>query len=414
MPQPEAHLPANTVKPEGLPPVGSSSGDRVLIVVPQPFYSDRGSPIAIREVVRAHLDLGHLVDVLTFPVGEDFQADRLRFFRSANPFGIRDVPVGFSLRKVFLDLTLALELRRRLRGESYQLVHALEESAFPAVFLAKRAGVPVLYDMHSRLTEGLVRIPGMGRGPLRRAARRMEEWLFRTADVVVTSKGLADQVREIHPAAQLFEWHFSGSLGAASGAHQGSLRNSLEIPAAAPVVLYSGTFTEYQGIDLFLEAAALLDANALNPHFVLVGCEPGEAEAVRTMARTLEIEGKIRIVDRQPRSKIHAYFSMADVLVSPRISGDNVPLKIFDYLAADRPIVATDIPTHRTLLDERMAVLAAPNPVDLSDGIARVLQDSDLRERIRKGAREYARLHLGWSVFVDFLDQIHQAAVNGK
>jgi glycosyltransferase involved in cell wall biosynthesis len=254
----------------------------------------------------------------------------------------------------------------------------------------------------------------MRRGPLRRAARRIEEWLFRTADVVVTSKGLAAQVREIRPAAKLFEWHFSGSLGADSLASQISLRNSLEIPSEAPVVLYSGTFTRYQGIDLFLKAAALLDAKASNPYFVLVGCEPGEAEAVRTMARTLEIEGKIRIVDRQPRSKIHAYFSMADVLVSPRISGDNVPLKIFDYLAADRPIVATDIPTHRTLLDERMAVLAAPNPVDLSDGIARVLQDSDLRERIRKGAREYARLHLGWSVFVDFLDQIHQAAVNGK
>ena len=42
-----------------------------------------------------------------------------------------------------------------------------------------------------------------------------------------------------------------------------------------------------------------------------------------------------------------------------RAYGGNLPLKIFDYLAASRPIVATDIPTHRTVLTEERAVLEA-------------------------------------------------------
>jgi glycosyltransferase involved in cell wall biosynthesis len=313
-----------------------------------------------------------------------------------------------------LDLTLVLEMRRRLRSQVYQLVHALEETAFPAVFLARRAKIPVLYDMHSRLTDGLVRLPGMKRGPLRRAARRCEEWLFRNVDVVVTSKGLADQVRAVHPEARLFEWHFSGNLGDGSGSDQISLRKSLKIPAEAPVVLYSGTLSEYQGIDLFLEAAALLRESAPNAVFVLVGCEAGQAESAFAIARDLGVEDQIRIVDRQPRSRMHAYFAMADILVSPRISGANVPLKIFDYLAADRPIVATDIPTHRTVLDESTALLAPPTAPDLSEAIAHILQDPNVGERLRKGAREYAAKHLGWALFVDSLSRIHQATVNGR
>jgi glycosyltransferase involved in cell wall biosynthesis len=364
-------------------------------------------------VVRAHLDLGHRVDVVTFPIGEDFKGEGLRFFRASNPLGIGSVPIGFSFRKIILDLTLILALRRRLRADSYQLIHALEESAFPAVLLGRRAKIPVLYDMHSRLSEGLAGFPGLGRGPLRRVARRLEEWLFRRASIIVTSKGLADQVRAVCPDAKLFEWHFSGTLENGTRATPDSLRRSLRIPADAPVVLYSGTFTPYQGIDLFLQAAAVVARSEPRRIFVLVGCEGGEAEGVLAVAKRLGIEAGIRIVDRQPRPKMHSYFDMADVLVSPRISGDNVPLKIFDYLAADRPIVATDIPTHRTVLDDSLALLVSPTPEALGGGIRTLLNDGALAQRLREAAGAYAHEHLGWPIFVDSLRRIHSAAIHG-
>src|SRR5690606_24158599 len=225
------------------------SSRRILLIVPQPFYSDRGSPIAIREVISGYLDLGHCVDVVTFPLGQDIAAANLQFFRSGTPLRIRSVPLGFSLRKVALDVMLSFAVRERLRAASYDLVHALEEAAFLAAYFAPRFGIPVIYDMHSRLTEGLLGVPGLGSRPLLRLGRASEEWLFRNVNVIVTSKGLAEQVRQCVPGATIFEWQFPGTLRASPG-QPDDLRAELEVPPDAPVILYSGTFTEYQGINL--------------------------------------------------------------------------------------------------------------------------------------------------------------------
>jgi glycosyltransferase involved in cell wall biosynthesis len=110
-----------------------------------------------------------------------------------------------------------------------------------------------------------------------------------------------------------------------------------------------------------------------------------------------------------------AYLAMADVLVSARAYGGNLPLKIFDYLAASRPIVATDIPTHRTVLSEERAVLVAPRTEALAGGILAVLRDPARAAGLAAAARQYAKTHLGWGRFVeavaDLYDEVERHAV---
>ena len=90
--------------------VAQSRVGRILVVAPQPFYEDRGTPIAVRQVLEALSELGRPVDLLTFPIGSDVAIRGLRIFRSANPFGFQRVPIGLSIRKVILDLPLTWEL----------------------------------------------------------------------------------------------------------------------------------------------------------------------------------------------------------------------------------------------------------------------------------------------------------------
>jgi glycosyltransferase involved in cell wall biosynthesis len=137
--------------------------------------------------------------------------------------------------------------------------------------------------------------------------------------------------------------------------------------------------------------------------------------SVRSQALPLVEAGAVRILDRQPRHMIPAYFRLADVLVSPRSHGGNLPLKIFDYLAAGRPIVATDIPTHRTVLNGERAVLVAPESTALAGGIVSLLRDPARAARLADAARRYAEEHLGWSDFVESLaslyEDVHRHAV---
>lgn len=102
-----------------------------------------------------------------------------------------------------------------------------------------------------------------------------------------------------------------------------------------------------------------------------------------------------------------SFLALADVLVSPRAFGGNLPLKVFDYLAAGRPIVATDIPTHRTVLAEDRAVLVAPHSEALAQGILAVLGEPARARRLAAAARRYARTHFGWSGFVRSVEALY-------
>ncbi len=380
-------------------------GERLLVVAPQPFYQDRGTPIAMRQVLQALSELGHRVDLLTYPVGADVDYPGLRIFRAGNPLSFRTVPIGLSARKLLLDVSLVTALRARLARERYAAIHAVEEAAFPAVLLGRRHGIPVLYDMQSSLPEQLSRLPGLRRGPARRLLERAERWLLRRSTLVVTSAGLASRVRAATPRVPVREWHFPSTHDRADRSSIEALRTRLGIDPASPVVLYSGTFEAYQGLPELIGAIPAVRACYPRAVFVFVGAD-GSSE-VLAPAEPLVSAGALRIVARQPRDAMPAFLGLADVLVSPRAFGGNLPLKIFDYLAADRPIVATDIPTHRSVLSEDRAVLVPPRTDALAEGIISLLDDPARARRLAAAGRHYATTHLGWVRFRDSVGSLY-------
>ncbi|MFL5495898.1 MAG: glycosyltransferase family 4 protein [Gemmatimonadales bacterium] len=380
---------------------------RILFVAPQPFYEDRGTPIAIRQVLQALGQLGYAVDLLTYPVGIDVAIPGLRIFRGANPFGFRSVPVGLSVRKLLLDISLAAALRAHLRSQSYTCVHAVEEMAFPASLLGRRYGVPVLYDMQSSLPEQLSRRVPFRWAPVRWMLERLERWLIDRSDLIVSSAGLAAKIQRAAPGAPVREWHFPSAPIEVEAPDVGALRVRLGLSAEEPVILYSGTFEAYQGLPELIAAIPMVRAQVPSATFVLVGADRANGLATQEGTEALLRSGALRIVERQPRSEMAAYLTMADVLVSPRAYGGNLPLKIFDYLAAGRPIVATDIPTHRTVLAEDRAVLVAPETEAIAQGILAVLGDRLRAQRLAGAARSYAQTHLGWNRFVDSVEALY-------
>jgi glycosyltransferase involved in cell wall biosynthesis len=141
---------------------------------------------------------------------------------------------------------------------------------------------------------------------------------------------------------------------------------------------------------------------------VLVGADPANGIGGGETVAALLATGALRILDRQPRSAMAAYHAMADVLVSPRAYGGNLPLKVFDYLAAGRPIVATDIPTHRTVLAEDRAVLVAGESGALAAGILSLLEDPAYAARLAHAGQRYAREHFAWETFVRSVEALYE------
>ena len=382
---------------------------RILIVAPQPFYQDRGTPICVRQVIDALVQLDYEVDVLTYPVGGELTGRPVRVIRSSNPFRISHVPVGFSFQKVLLDTTLFPQLRRLLRSRNYLAVHAVEEAAFGAAYWGRRYGVPVIYDMHSSMAEQMNDLPPFRNALARSAFRRVERWLLEKATRVISSAGLAARVRELAPDARVREWEFSAEFPPTDQNEVQQLRTTLDIEPQQKVVLYSGTFERYQGLSLLLKAVPQVLAQEPDAVFVLVGVD-GEHAAARIERIAAEIPGhRLRLVPRQAREKIPAFFAMAQVLVSPRVYGGNLPLKVFDYLAAGRPIVATDIPSHRSVLNDERALLVPPEPGAMAGAIIRVLQHPEIALGMANAGKEFAIRRLAWGRFVGSVAELYRS-----
>lgn len=383
---------------------------RVLVLAPQPFYEDRGTPIAVHQLLQALSELQCSIDVVTYPMGASPAIPGVEYHRVANPLRFREVPIGLSGRKVVLDLAMLAVARRLLRQRSYYVIHAVEEAAFLGVMLGRRHDVPVIYDMQSSLPEQMQKYPLFGNRFSKRLVRASERWLIRNVQKVVSSAGLGDHVRAIAPEVPVSEWRFH-ALDPVSAESRSpgpaELRRDLGIPAGAPVVLYSGNFAPYQGIRLLLDAIPAVLEKCPGVVFVLVGLEGRRSRELFRGAEEWLQSGKLQLVGRQPRERVGGYLAMANVLVSPRTDGANLPLKVFDYLHAGRPIVATDLAAHRGVLNGTRAVLVVPSPEGLARGILEVLTDPRRAEELRNAATAYADRHLGWRQFVQFVEGLH-------
>jgi glycosyltransferase involved in cell wall biosynthesis len=346
----------------------------VLVVAPQPFYEERGTPIAVKHLLTALSELDFEVDVLTYPVGASPDIPNVRYLRIANPLRIRKVPIGFSVKKLWLDAHLSIALRRQLGKRRYDYVHAVEEAAYLAANIARRSGVRVIYDMHSSIPEQLADHAVLGRRPLSSLLGTIEGRVTRRVDRVACSTGLADHVRRLAPEARVHEWRFPRQVRLESG-DRADLRRSLEIGDDQKVVLYAGNTEEYQGLATLTDAVPFVLAREPKAVFVFVGADGDEADGIEKQLASIAPPTAYRLLDRQPRERALQYLGIADIAVSPRSRGDNIPLKIFDYLCAGRAIVATSIPAHLAVLGPQTARLVEPRSDALGHALADLLGD---------------------------------------
>lgn len=390
------------------PPAQLGAGRRVLIVTPQPFYEDRGTPIAIRLVIQALTELGYTVDVLAFPVGETIVMPGLTIHRTANPFRIRAVPIGFSWRKLLLDGILLGELWRLLAKQRYDCIHAVEEAAYLCL-VRNRQRVPFVYDMASSIPAQLAERGLFSRAWIQRALGALEQRVLKQAARVLCSKGLEGHVAATAPGVTAEPWAYPPSSTVRPGHDPLEIRHRLKIPESAKIVLYAGSFADYQGLDVLIDAIPLVSAESSNVFFICVGGTAGEIDLMNARIDPCAT-AFVRLVTRQPIDEVGAYLACADVLVSTRRTGANLPLKIFDYLATAKPVLVSRGPAHSSVLDHDNVYAFDHAPAPLAQALLAVLgndcRTSDPRDTATASIEEHwnaFRLQLA-DVYVSALD----------
>ncbi len=377
---------------------------RILMIAPEPFFEPRGTPFSEFHRIRALTTLGHQVDLVTYPFGQDVSLPGLRVFRCGRPPFLRGVKIGPSLAKIPLDAALALAVMRRALSGRYDAVHSHEEGGLIGVLLAPLLRVPHLYDMHSSLPQQLTNFAFSGSRVLRRLFLAIERLIIRRSRVVIViCPSLEETVRAIEPTAQtvLIENAPGSAEDEATPEEAAAIRRTLGLTASTPTVLYTGTFEAYQGLDLLYAAMALVRQTRPDVRLVLAGGKPEQVARARAQAEAAGIEEATIFTGERPAAEIPAYLLAADLLVSPRSRGTNTPLKIYQYLRSGKPIVATRLLTHTQVLSDQTAILTSVTPEAFADGILSALGDRARAEAIGRNARQLAETKYSYAAYLE-------------
>jgi glycosyltransferase involved in cell wall biosynthesis len=377
---------------------------KILMIAPEPFFEPRGTPFSEYFRIKALSELGHQVDLATYPLGQNVEIPGLRIHRSLSVPGISRVKVGPSIGKLFLDFFLFFTVLKLLFKNRYDAVHTHEEACFWGAILRKIWKIPHVYDMHSSLPQQFKNFNIVHAGWVHKILQAFEKFALQSSDAIIAiCPYLKDHVVDSGVTRKVFVIENSAE---SEFPRQDTPAPQIPDFTDKKIVLYAGTFEHYQGLDLLLESAALIAKKREDILFLLVGGDSEFMPFYQEMSNRLGLSQVVRLIPKIFAAEVRAYIEIADVLVSPRKSGTNTPLKIYSYLRSGKPIVATNLVTHTQVLTPEISILTEPDPNSFTNGILRALESSDTSAMVQRAA-QVAREKYSYEEYVNKTAQLY-------
>lgn len=385
------------------------------MIAPEPIFEPRGTPLSVVGRLKALSDMNHQVDLLTYPIGVDIELPGIRIFRTARWLGVRKVKIGPSLTKIPLDFFLMLKTLGRLILHRYDVIHTHEEAGFWGMVFAWLFRTPHIYDMHSSLPQQLSNFEFTRSKILVGIFRFLEGRVLKSASAVITiCPDLYDHVMDVTPEKPSILIENVIDYGMIFGEQDKSdqIKETYQLDGK-PVVLYAGTFEAYQGLDVLIDGAKVVLAEKPDTVFLMVGGHPEQVDKYRAYSREVGIDSAFIFTGQVKPQEVSSYIRCADLLLSPRISGTNTPLKIYSYLRSGVPVVATRLHTHTQVMNDDVSILTDPTPEGFARGILKGLTDSQLSLSVSEKAVALSEKEYSYDVYQEKFHRVLSQASGG-
>jgi len=357
--------------------------------------SKDGQYVHIEEMITAFRGLGHEVIIVAPPLGEneDFGSDsRLVVWMK------RSLPQFiYELMEFSYSFIAYLRLSRAVRRHRPDCLYERYNLFLPAgVWLKHRYNLPMLLEVNSPLYQEREKYDGIS---LKRLARWSERYTWRGADFVlpvtqvlanhVAREGVpTDRIKVIPNGINIDRFGVPPDTEAAKRAL--GLNGHL-------VLGFTGFVRDWHGLDKVIDLIAQ-DTTSYPRHLLVVGDGPARS-ALESQAKGLKIADRVTFTGIVGRDDVARYVAAFDIALQPALVSYASPLKLFEYLALGRAIVAPAQPNIMEVLrNEENAILFNPDAPDgLAFAIERATRDHSLRAKVAEGARNsIAQQGLTW------------------
>jgi glycosyltransferase involved in cell wall biosynthesis len=360
--------------------------------------ADGAEGIHIREMVRALRRLDHKVHVAGL-VGEPHEEVSRRSSRWARV--ARLVPaVAYECAEIGSNVVSRASLMRAVRRFRPDVIYDrynVYSTAAIAVGLAHQ--VPVLLEVNTIAYERIAYEHHQLRMPA--VASRYEQWICRAAaHVFAVSTPLGRVLVDgcgVDPARLTVLPNGADPVTFRPDVSGVQTRRRLGIGGRV-VLGFVGILRPWHGLDLLLEAVVALLARRHDVHALIVGDGPLEAQ-LRRLAVESCIADRVTFTGRLPHETVRDYVAAMDIAVSPRATFYASPMKILEYMAMGKPVVAPAMDNIRDLIDDgRTGLLFEPDDSrDLVSRIEELIASPERRQAIGVAARRDIEQRLNWS-----------------
>ncbi len=361
----------------------SGSALKILHVFDHSLPLVSGYALRSLAIIEAQRRMGWETVHLTTPKhdmpGPTFEeVDGLRFHRTA------PVPNYLSRWPGLGEAALIRATAERIRWiasyEKPDIIHAHSPAlnAIAAARAGKKLGIPTVYEVRAFWEDAAVGNGTDTEGSLRyRATRKLDDIAFRRADAIVTiCEGLrADIAARGTPAEKIAV--VPNGVDATAFPYRRPAKEELRAKHGlqGKIVLgFLGSFYPYEGLDILLDAVALLRHERDDIALLLAGGGPAEDE-LKWQSLRLGIEDAVTFVGRVPHQKVGEYYDLVDLFVYPRramrLTETVTPLKPLEAMARGGIVIASDVGGHRELV--RHGETGLLFPADDAKALARAL-----------------------------------------
>lgn len=345
---------------------------RIIFIANVRMPTEKAHGIQIMKTCEALVSCGHDVTLLVPDRKNFLTEDPFSYYGVEKAFTIRKLPVWDTVSYGTLGFLLesasfAFSVRQHLRTATFDFLYGRDELVLA---LLRR---PYVWESHT--------------GAWNIAARSVAK---NAKHLVTITQGLKDfyvmrgvlpaRISVAHDGVDLEQFAHPESKEAA--------RKRLGLPLDVSIAMYIGRLDGWKGTETLLEASRNLKDAVL----AVIG---GEGKQVEELSRRYS---NVRFLGARPYKELADNMAAADVLVLPNTGKDEIavrftsPLKLFAYMTSGIPIVASDLPSIREVVDEEAAYLVPPdNAQALGEGITQALRGGDARaQEALKRVKEYS------------------------
>jgi glycosyltransferase involved in cell wall biosynthesis len=349
--------------------------------------------VHIASIVQAMRDLGHEV-VLLGPAGRAGVSGGARgsWLRRVK----RRLPrAAFELVQLAHNLPSWLHLRRALRRERPAFVYeryALHHAA--GVLAAGQAGVPLVLEVNTPYAHAWSRYYGLG---FPRLARSTERFVLGRAPAIITVSEAQRRFLEEQgvPPTKIAVCHNAIDPAAFDADRYPTAREDLGIPPGPVVVGFVGTMNRWQGIDALGQVLTRMLTARSDVWFLLVGDGEKGAE-LRAAGARARAGSRVVFTGRRAHAEVPALVAAMDVAVLP--DSNRSPMKIFEYMAMGKAVVAPRVPpVQEVVRDGETGLLISPGDAQAMEvALLRLAADPGLRRALGESSRRYVLAERTW------------------